>query len=63
MLSDPPLIFADEPTSGLDSYRALSVIRNLKSLTASGTTVICTIHQPNSDIFQAFENLMLLAKV
>lgn len=28
----------------------------------SGRTVITTIHQPNSDIFEMFDRLMLLAK-
>lgn len=63
ILNNPPLLFADEPTSGLDSYLALTVIKCLDDLAASGTTVLCTIHQPNSDIFARFKNLMLVAKV
>ena len=63
ILNNPPLIFADEPTSGLDSYLALTVMNSLKDLAASGTTILCTIHQPNSDIFASFGNLMLLAMV
>lgn len=48
ILNNPPLLFADEPTSGLDSFLALQVIKSLKTLSAAGTTVLCTIHQPNS---------------
>ena len=63
MLGNPPILFADEPTSGLDSFLAQAVIKSLKDLASSGTTVICTIHQPNSDIFHLFENVMLLSMV
>ena len=63
ILNNPPVLFADEPTSGLDSYIALTVMNNLKQLAASGTTILCTIHQPNSDIFETFGNLMLLSMV
>ena len=57
ILVDPPIIFADEPTSGLDSYLATSVVKTLKKLAESGTTVLCTIHQPNSEIFEEFDSL------
>jgi len=63
ILDNPPLLLADEPTSGLDSYLALSVIKTLKNLAANGTTILCTIHQPNSDIFASFDTLMLLSRV
>jgi len=56
------LIFLDEPTTGLDSFTATSVIETLKELANSGRTVISTIHQPNSDIFELFDRLMLLAQ-
>lgn len=56
------LLFLDEPTTGLDSFTATSVCDLLKRLAASGRTIITTIHQPNSDIFENFDQLMLLAK-
>jgi ABC-type multidrug transport system ATPase subunit len=52
----------DEPTTGLDSFTATSVIETLRDLAMSGRTVISTIHQPNSDIYELFDRLMLLAK-
>lgn len=61
ILVDPPIIFADEPTSGLDSYLASAVCQTLKDLARNGTTVLCTIHQPSSEIFDVFDSLLLLS--
>ncbi|KAG1681175.1 hypothetical protein FOA52_015618 [Chlamydomonas sp. UWO 241] len=62
LVKDPIVIFADEPTSGLDSEVALSIIDALLMLARKRRTVVCTIHQPNSDITDMFDDLMLLAK-
>ena len=62
VLIDIPLLFCDEPTSGLDSYLANSVIASLQKIASKGTTVLCTIHQPASETFAMFDNLLLLAK-
>ncbi len=61
LITDPQLIFLDEPTTGLDSYTAASVMETLRALAASGRTVISTIHQPNTEIFDSFDRLMLIA--
>ena len=55
------ILLADEITSGLDSYAALSVMKVLKKMTERGVTVITTIHQPSSQIFQMFDKLLLLS--
>ena len=58
---DPRLIFLDEPTSGLDSHKAYTLVRVLKQLAAANnSTVVCTLHQPSSDIFALYDDLMLL---
>jgi energy-coupling factor transporter ATP-binding protein EcfA2 len=62
LITDPSLIFLDEPTTGLDSYTAQGVMDLLKELSNQGRTVIQTIHQPNSDCFDMFDKLMLLAR-
>lgn len=62
MVTNPAIIFLDEPTTGLDSYLAHEVVKLLNQLSKQGTTVICTIHQPSSDIFQMFDNLLLLRR-
>lgn len=61
IITDPSLVFLDEPTTGLDSYTATNIIEIISELARSGRTAVCTIHQPNSDIFNHFHKLMLIA--
>lgn len=62
LVSYPQILFLDEPTSGLDASNALSVMNTIKNLaTHNRTTVILTIHQPRSNIFNLFDSLILLA--
>ena len=60
LLTEPSFIFFDEPTSGLDSSHALLVARCMRDLSRSGVTVISSIHQPSSQIFELFDDLLLL---
>lgn len=61
LLPRPKLLFLDEPTSGLDSVTALSLCTLLRDIAHSGQcTVITTIHQPQTKIFQMFDDLILL---
>ncbi len=62
VLTNPPLLFCDEPTSGLDSYMAQTVVMVLKNLAAMGKTIVCTIHQPNSQVFDLFDRVLLMAE-
>ncbi|XP_074659151.1 protein white-like isoform X2 [Tubulanus polymorphus] len=62
VLTNPPLMYCDEPTSGLDSFMAQNVIQTLKNLTAKGKTIMCTIHQPSSEVFEMFDRLLLMAE-
>ncbi|XP_020625263.1 protein white-like [Orbicella faveolata] len=55
VLTNPPLLFADEPTSGLDAFMAQSLIASLQRLAASGRTIMCTIHQPSSEVYAMFD--------
>ena len=38
------------------------MIRNIKRVAASGRSIVCTIHQPSSVIFSAFDSLLLLQR-
>ena len=62
LLTNPSLIFMDEPTTGLDSATAFNVLEIMKSLAKNGRTVISTIHQPSSEIFDMFDKLLLLVQ-
>ncbi|KAL2269279.1 hypothetical protein VTJ83DRAFT_1463 [Remersonia thermophila] len=54
------LLFLDEPTSGLDAQSAMSIVRFLRRLCAAGLAVVCTIHQPSSDLIQQFDLILAL---
>jgi ABC-type multidrug transport system ATPase subunit len=62
LVTKPSLVFLDEPTSGLDSFSAMQVIRVLKKIAHAGCSVLFTIHQPSSDVFNSFDRLILLNK-
>lgn len=62
LIMNPSILIMDEPTSGLDTYTAFSLIKNLKDLTNTGRSIITTIHQPSSDIFNMFDELVLVSK-
>ncbi|XP_075969242.1 ATP-binding cassette transporter scarlet isoform X2 [Anticarsia gemmatalis] len=62
LLTDPGLLFCDEPTTGLDSSSAHQMMSLLRASAAQGKTVICTIHQPNTELMAQFDKLVLLAE-
>ena len=47
----------DEPTSSLDARAATIVMRTVCNTVDTGRTVVCTIHQPSIDIFEAFDEV------
>jgi len=61
LVVQPQVCFLDEPTSGLDSYAAFSVVQNLQTLSKAGCTILCTIHQPSSEIFDLFDQVLYLS--
>jgi ABC-type multidrug transport system ATPase subunit/pSer/pThr/pTyr-binding forkhead associated (FHA) protein len=62
LLKRPNLLFLDEPTSGLDARATMEVVRLLRSLADSGTTIIMTIHQPRIEAYALMDQLLLLTK-
>ncbi|KAK4785584.1 hypothetical protein SAY86_002273 [Trapa natans] len=61
ILMRPRLLFLDEPTSGLDSASAFFVTQTLRALSRDGRTVIASVHQPSSEVFELFDHLCLLS--
>ncbi|CAI9094458.1 OLC1v1030203C1 [Oldenlandia corymbosa var. corymbosa] len=62
LVANPSIIFMDEPTSGLDARAAAIVMRTVRNTVNTGRTVVCTIHQPSIDIFDSFDELVLLRR-
>mmetsp|Transcript_14063 Transcript_14063/g.34045 ORF Transcript_14063/g.34045 Transcript_14063/m.34045 type:complete len:381 (+) Transcript_14063:625-1767(+) len=62
LVTKPSMVFLDEPTSGLDSYSAVQLCNVLRKVAAAGASVLFTIHQPASEIFNAFDNIILMNK-
>ena len=60
LVANPSIIFMDEPTSGLDARAAAIVMRAVRNIVNTGRTIVCTIHQPSIDIFESFDELLLL---
>ncbi|GMH14615.1 hypothetical protein Nepgr_016456 [Nepenthes gracilis] len=61
ILTRPPLLFLDEPTSGLDSAASYHVMSRIAKLAQKDkSTVVASIHQPSSEVFELFHNLCLL---
>jgi len=62
ILTEPRVLLLDEPLSGLDAFTALSIMDVLRGLAQEGRTLVVTIHQPRSDLFGHFGNILLLAR-
>ncbi|OAX36732.1 hypothetical protein K503DRAFT_772222 [Rhizopogon vinicolor AM-OR11-026] len=72
----PDILVCDEPTSGLDSVSAWRVVNVLKEVARGGgvgigqqdlkghrkgVAVICSVHQPSSRLYHAFDSVLLLS--
>lgn len=61
MLAMPRIFLLDEPLTGLDSSRAVEVMQSLRRQAREyGTTVMLTIHQPSSALYECFDRLLLM---
>jgi ABC-type multidrug transport system ATPase subunit len=62
LITQPSLLFLDEPTSGLDSHTAYTLVKLLKQIASSNASILCTIHQPSSEVFFLFDSCIFLKK-
>lgn len=57
------VLFLDEPTSGLDSFTANRLMNTLLTIAHNQKRiVICTIHQPRTEVLNLFDKSLLLSK-
>ena len=61
MLTDPRILLLDEHTSGLGAFTASSIVDVLRGA-EEGRTLVLTIHQSRSDLWNYFGNVLLLAR-
>ncbi|KAI9981232.1 hypothetical protein PInf_008931 [Phytophthora infestans] len=62
LAAQPSIIFMDEPTSGLDARSAKLIMNGVRKIADSGRTIVCTIHQPSTEVFSFFDSLLLLRR-
>jgi len=63
LIALPPCLALDEITSGLDSQTAQLCCNLLQKLCKEkGRTIVCSIHQPRSNIWRMFDKVILLSK-
>ncbi|MEI7596442.1 MAG: ATP-binding cassette domain-containing protein [Bacteroidota bacterium] len=60
LIREPLVLFVDEPTSGLSSRDSENVMELLRELTLKGKLIFIVIHQPSSDIYKMFDNVIIL---
>ncbi len=60
LIREPSILILDEPTSGLSSHDSENIIELLKDLSINGKLIFVVIHQPSSDIFKMFDQLLIL---
>ncbi|KDQ59718.1 hypothetical protein JAAARDRAFT_33288 [Jaapia argillacea MUCL 33604] len=64
LVAKPDVLILDEPTSGLDSVSAANVANVLRAVAhdpQNPTAVIASIHQPSSQLYQAFDQILVLS--
>ncbi|KAG2783861.1 Pleiotropic drug resistance protein 3 [Phytophthora cactorum] len=60
LAAQPSVLFLDEPTSGLDDRAAKVIMDGVRKVANTGRTILCTIHQPSTEVFTLFDSLLLL---
>ncbi len=60
LIREPSILFLDEPTSGLSSRDSENVMDLLRELTLKGKLVFVVIHQPSSELFKMFDQVVIL---
>ena len=60
LIREPSILFVDEPTSGLSSRDSENIMDLLRELSQNGKLIFVVIHQPSSELFKLFDNVLIL---
>lgn len=60
LIREPSILLVDEPTSGLSSRDSENVMDLLRELALKGKLIFVVIHQPSSEIYKMFDNMIIL---
>ena len=59
LIACPVILLLDEPTSGLDAASSLGIMKLLSKLAIEkNIAVLCTLHQPSSEIWTLFDKVI-----
>ena len=62
ILKEQQIMFLDEPTTGLDPKAASEIMQMLHGLVDHGKTIVVTLHQPRSEIWDMIDNLIVVSQ-
>ncbi|XP_013402842.1 ATP-binding cassette sub-family G member 5 [Lingula anatina] len=62
LLQNPQMLLLDEPTTGLDSFTAHYLVQTLAELAQRNKIVLCTIHQPRSELYKTFDQVGIMSR-
>jgi ABC-type multidrug transport system ATPase subunit len=61
LITNPSLLFLDEPTTSMDAFTTEKIIKIMHKLKFKGRTIVATIHQPNTHIYNSFDQLIIMS--
>uniref|UniRef100_A0A1A9WKJ0 ABC transporter domain-containing protein n=1 Tax=Glossina brevipalpis TaxID=37001 RepID=A0A1A9WKJ0_9MUSC len=62
LIHNPAVLLLDEPTTGLDSSTTSDTMQLLQGLANEGRSIICTIHQPSTHVYEMFNQVYVLSQ-
>ena len=61
LITNPSLLFLDEPTTRMDTCTAEKIVQIVLKMKQKQRTINATIHQPNTQIYHNFDQLMIMS--